>query len=80
METSKKLLVASYLICIVLTTIVIIGTFLNFDMGNVTNICLAAYAEVAASNVWYYKKATRENIFKNLPKKYLDQVDVNNLI
>ena len=79
-ETSKLILTVSYFISIVLTVIVIIGAFKELDMSNVTQIALASYIEVSASNVWYYKKATRENIFKNLPKKYLENVDINNLI
>ena len=79
-ETSKLILVISYLISITLTVIVIIGAFYDKDMEYVVQIALASYVEVSASNVWYYKKATRENIFKNLPKKYLENVDINNLI
>ena len=79
-ETSKLILTVSYFISIVLTVIVVIGAFKGLDMSNVTQIALASYVEVSASNVWYYKKATRENIFKNLPKKYLENVDINNLI
>ena len=65
---------------VILTVIVVIGTFLSFDMSNVTQITLASYVEVSACNIWYYKKATRENIFKHLPEKYLDNIDFNNLI
>ena len=79
-ETSKLILVISYVISITLTVIVIIGAFYDKDMEYVVQIALASYVEVSASNVWYYKKATRENIFKNLPKKYLENVDINNLI
>ena len=79
-ETSKLILVISYLISITLTVIVIIGAFYDKDMEYAVQIALASYVEVSASNVWYYKKATRENIFKNLPKKYLENVDINNLI
>ena len=79
-ETSKLILVISYLISITLTVIVIIGAFYDKNMEYVVQIALASYVEVSASNVWYYKKATRENIFKNLPKKYLENVDINNLI
>ena len=79
-ETSKLILTVSYLISIVLTVIVVIGAFTDKNMEYVVQIALASYVEVSASNVWYYKKATRENIFKNLPKKYLENVDINNLI
>lgn len=80
METSKLILCVSYMNAIILALVVITGTFLSFDMSNVTQITLASWAEVAACNIWYLKKAARENIFKNLPEKYLESVDINNLI
>ena len=80
METSKLILLVSYLISLVLTLIVIIGAFTGFSMEYVVQIALASYVELSASNVFYFKKACRENIFKNLPEKYLDSVDINSLI
>ena len=79
-ETSKLILCVSYLNAIILTLIVIVGTFLGFDMSNVTQINLASWGEVAVVNAFYLKKATRENIFKNLPEKYLENIDINNLL
>jgi hypothetical protein len=79
-ETSKLILFVSYVNAFVLTFIVILGTFLGFDMTNVTQITLASWAEVAVCNTFYLKKACRENIFKNLPEKYLESVDFNNLV
>lgn len=79
-ETSKKILIISYLISIILTVIIIIGAFIDKSMEYVVQIALASYAEVSASNIWYYKKATRENIFKNLPADKLELIDINNLI
>lgn len=79
-ETSKLILLVSYLISISLTVIVIIGTFTGYDMDCVTQIALGSYAEVSASNIFYFKKAVRENIFKNIPKECLSQVDINNLV
>ena len=79
-ETSKLILLISYLISITLTVIVVIGAFIDKDMSYVVQIALASYLEVGASNIWYYKKATRENIFKNLPEKYLENIDINNLV
>ena len=64
LETSKKLLLASYISAILLTIIVVIGTFMNFDVTNITTIASLAWAEVAATNVWYYKKAAKENVPK----------------
>lgn len=80
METSKLILLVSYINAIALSLTVIIGTFLAFDMSNVTQITLLAWGEVTACNIWYLKKATRENVFKNLPKDYLEYIDLNNLI
>lgn len=79
-ETSKLLLLVSYTISLMLTLIVIIGAFTGVSMEYVTQIALASYVELSACNVWYLKKACRENIFKNLPEKYLENVDINNLI
>ena len=80
METSKLILLVSYVISLVLTLIVIVGAFTGFSMEYVVQIALASYLELSASNIWYLKKACRENIFKNLPEKYLEGVDINNLI
>ena len=79
-ETSKLILVVSYMISITLTVIVVIGAFIDKDMSYVVQIALASYVEVGASNIWYYKKATRENIFKHIPEKYLENIDINNLL
>lgn len=79
-ETSKLILIVSYMISIALTVIVVLGAFIEKDMGYVVQIALASYVEVGASNIWYYKKATRENIFKHIPEKYLENIDVNNLV
>lgn len=80
METSKLILLVSYAISLVLTLIVVLGAFLGFSMEYVVQIALASYLELSASNVFYFKKSCRENIFKNLPEKYLEGVDINSLI
>jgi hypothetical protein len=80
METSKLILLVSYAISLILTVIVVIGAFLGFSMEYVVQIALASYLELSASNVFYFKKSCRENIFKNLPEKYLESVDINSLI
>ena len=61
-ETSKLILLVSYLISIILTVIVVIGTFTDFNMECVTQIALVSYAELSASNVFYFKKASREKL------------------
>lgn len=82
-ETSKLILLASYIITIVLTIILVVGTFLNFDMGNITTITALAWSEVATCNIWYLKKSAKENVPKilgSLPKEILEQIDVNQLL
>ena len=83
METSKKILLASYIAAIALTAIVVWGAFNNIDMSNVTQLALVAWGEVAATNVFYYRKAGRENalkIAKSLPKGLKEQVDINQIL
>jgi hypothetical protein len=82
-ETSKLILIVSYAMAVALTAIVVYGSFAYLDMSSVVQIALAAWAEVAATNVWYYKKAGRENalkIYKSLPQEIKDQVDINQII
>ena len=81
-ETSKLILIVSYIAAITLTAIVVYGAFAGVDMSNVVQITLSAWAEVAASNVWYYKKAAKENVIKiakSLPKDMRDQFDINQM-
>lgn len=82
-ETSKKILIVSYAMAVALTAIVIYGSFAGYDMTNVTQICALAWAEVATANVFYYKKAGRENVikeYKSLPKEAKEQIDINQMI
>lgn len=83
METSKKIILASYIISIILTIIVVVGTFMNYDVSNITTIASLSYAELSFSNVWYYKKAAKENVPKilgSLPKEIREQIDINQLL
>ena len=83
METSKKIILASYLAAVVLSAIVVAGTFMGYEMMNVTTITSLAWAEVCASNIWYYKKAAKENVPKviaSLPQEFQQQIDVNMLL
>lgn len=82
-ETSKKILIVSYIAAITLTAIVVYGTFKGVDMSNVTPIALAAWGEVAVTNAFYYKKAGKENVPKIL-RSFLprerEQIDINQLL
>lgn len=83
METSKIILLVSYVIAIVLTLIVVIGSFMMYDMTNITTIACLAYAELSASNIFYYKKAAKENVPKvisSLSAEFKSQVDINQLL
>ena len=83
METSKKIILTSYIMAIILSAIVVVGTFFNYDVTNITTIASLAWTEVAASNIWYFKKAAKENVPKvlaSLPLGTREQVDVNQLL
>ena len=83
MTYSKKIILASYICSIVLTVIVIVGTFLSLDVSNLAQITLAAWGEVAVSNAFYFKKAEKENVIKianSLPKEAKSQVDYNQIL
>ena len=83
METSKILLLISYTITIILTILVVIGTFMAMDISNLTQITALSYGETSCCTVWYYKKAAKENVPKviaSLPQFFQEQVDVNQLL
>lgn len=61
---SKKIIIASYAIGAVLTGVTIVGAFLGFDVSVVGMVTTAAYAEIAASNAFYFSKAKKENALK----------------
>lgn len=82
-ETSKKILLISYIVAIILTVIVVIGSFIEHDMTNITTIASLAWGEVAASNIFYFKKAAKENVPKviaGLDKNLQNQLDINQLL
>lgn len=83
METSKKLLWLSYIIAVVLTIIVIIGSFTGHDMTHITTIACLSYGELAAANTFYLKKSAKENVPKilgSLSEQFRNQVDINQLL
>ena len=83
METSKKIILFSYITSITLSIIVVIGTFMGYDVTNITTVASLAWAEVAVSNAFYYKKAAKENVPKviaSMPIEIREQIDVNQLL
>lgn len=61
---SKIILLASYIIGITLTVFTIFGAFNGYDVSTIGIVTSAAYAEIAASNAFYYNKAKKENALK----------------
>ena len=81
-ETSKKILLANYIIVSILIVALIIGTFIGYDMENITQVTVLIIAEVGASNVCYYNKAAKENVPKilsGLSEDLISKVDINQL-
>lgn len=64
METSKKILLVSYTIGIVMTIITVIGVFAGFDVMVLGTITGLAYGEISVSNAFYFNKAKKENTLK----------------
>lgn len=86
-ETSKKILVISYILAIILTIIVVGCTFAGIECGYITTLAGTAWLEISASNVFYYTMCKRLNvpkvimgIYTDLPPELREQVDINNLL
>lgn len=68
METSKKILGGSWAVTLTLTTIVIIGTFMQVDVTNLTILAGLSWGELTAAHGFYYWKAKNENRSKGAYK------------
>lgn len=86
-ETSKKILIISYTLAIILTILVVACTFIRIECGYITTLASSAWLEVSASNVFYYTMCKRLNvpkvimgIYGDLPHELKEQVDINNLL
>lgn len=86
METSKLILLVSYIAAITLTLIVVVCSFIGIECGNITTLASCAWVEVSASNVFYYTMNKRLNapkivigLYNDLPDALKEQIDVNNL-
>ena len=85
-ETSKLILLVSYIAAITLTMIVIVCSFMGIECSNITTLASCAWVEVSASNVFYYTMNKRLNapkivvgLYKDLPDELKEQIDINNL-
>ena len=86
-ETSKKILIISYIVAFFLTTIVVICTLCGIECGNITTLAGAAWLEISALKFFYYTMCKRLNvpkvvmgIYGDLPDELKEQVDINNLL
>lgn len=68
METSKKILAGSWIVTLTLTTIVVVATFCEVDVTNLTILAGASWAELTAAHGFYYWKAKNENRSKGAMK------------
>lgn len=64
LTTSKKIIFVSYLIGFILTGIVVFGDFKGYNVSTIGMIAIASYAEITASNAFYFWKAKKENTMK----------------
>lgn len=86
-ETSKKILVISYILAIILSSIVVFCSLKNIECSNITTLASAAWLEISASNIFYYTMCKRLNvpkivigIYSDLPDEFKKQVDINMLL
>ena len=77
METSKKILCASWTSTIILTSVVIFADFTGVESTNLTALAGMAWGELTAAHGFYYWKAKNENrakgtqnLVKSLAKKH----------
>lgn len=75
MSTSKLILSVSWIISLILTTIVIVGAFVGIDMTCITTLAGLAWGELTAAHSFYFWKAKNENRAKYAMKLIKDLAD-----
>lgn len=82
--TSKKIVLASYIITVALTAIALIGVFFTEkDMGPVVTIAGLAWGEVTAANAFYFWKARSENkikLTKQMAQEWADKYGMDAVV
>ena len=68
MTTSKLIILFSWISALVLTIIVIIGSFIGIDTSNITTIAGLAWGELTTAHAFYYWKSKNENRSKHAMK------------
>ncbi len=71
--TSKKIILASYIICVILTILTIVFDFLGRDASTMGMLAGLAWTEVGVSNAFYFNKAKKENSLK-LMSNYIEKM------
>ncbi|MBD5130609.1 MAG: hypothetical protein HDT43_11930 [Ruminococcaceae bacterium] len=64
LTTSKQIIIASWTAAVILTAVVVTGSFIGCDMTAVSVIATSAWVEVSAANGFYFWKAKKENVMK----------------
>lgn len=73
---SKKIVLASYIITILLTLVTVLGAFLSsHDMTPIATVAGLSWAETAACNAFYFWKAKNENRIKLTQQMVKDLAD-----
>ena len=68
MTTSKLIILFSWTSALVLTIVVIIGSFLGINTSDITTITSLAWGELTAAHAFYYWKSKNENRSKHAMK------------
>ena len=68
MTTSKLIILFSWISALVLTIVVILGSFIGIDTSNITTITSLAWGELTAAHAFYYWKSKNENRSKHAMK------------
>lgn len=75
MSYSKTIVNRSWVAAIVLTAVVIVGSFFSLPVSDITTIASLAWGEVAVANGFYYWKARSENRSKYAMQLVRDLAD-----
>ena len=81
---SKKIVLASYIITVTLTVIVLVGVFFTEkDIGPVVTIAGLAWGETTAANAFYFWKARSENkikLTKQMAQEWADKYGMDTVV
>jgi hypothetical protein len=64
METSKKIILVSYIMMISITLFAMVSFFLGYDVNGLNILLGLTWGEVTAANSFYFWKARAENKIK----------------